>query len=60
MFAQDKCLILGSDGSCWVMDISGPTPVFTHTGSLAPDRIWSNLTVLPDGRVMVSGGSQVD
>src|SRR5262249_24443725 len=25
-----------------------------------PDRIWSNLTNLPDGRVMVSGGSQVD
>ena len=42
------------------MDISGPTPVFTRTGSLAPDRIWSNLTLLPDGRVMVSGGSQVD
>jgi hypothetical protein len=60
MFAQDKCLALWSDGSCWVMDISGPTPVFTPTGSLAPDRIWSNLTVLPDGRVMVSGGSQVD
>ncbi len=60
MFAQDRCLILGADGSCWVMDISGPTPVFTRTGSLAPDRIWSNLTVLPDGRVMVSGGSQVD
>ncbi|WP_187436538.1 DUF4347 domain-containing protein, partial [Bradyrhizobium hipponense] len=60
MFAQDRCLILGADGSVWVMDISGPTPVFTQTGSLAPDRIWSNLTVLPDGRVMVSGGSQVD
>ena len=60
MFAQDRCLILGSDGSAWVMDISGPTPVFTQTGGLAPDRIWSNLTVLPDGRVMVSGGSAVD
>ena len=60
MFAPDRCLILGSDGSAWIMDISGPTPVFTQTGSLAPDRIWSNLTVLPDGRVMVSGGSAVD
>ena len=60
MFAPDRCLILGSDGSVWVMDISGPTPVFTRTGSLATDRIWSNLTVLPDGRVMVSGGSAVD
>ena len=35
MFAQDRCLILGSDGSAWVMDISGPTPVFTQTGGLA-------------------------
>ena len=60
MYAQDHCLILGSDGSVWLMDISGPTPVFTQTGSLPPDRIWSNLTNLPDGRVMVSGGSQVN
>ena len=60
MFAPDRCLILGSDGSAWIMDISGATPVFTATGSLPPDRIWSNLTVLPDGRVMVSGGSAVD
>ena len=60
MFAQDRCLILASNGSCWTMNISGSTPVFTQTGSLAADRIWSNLTVLPDGRVMVSGGSAVD
>ena len=60
MFAQDRCLILASNGSCWIMNISGSTPVFTQTGGLAPDRVWSNLTVLPDGRVMVSGGSQVD
>ena len=60
MFAQDRCLILGSDGSAWIMNISGSAPVFTATGSLPPDRIWSNLTVLPDGRVMVSGGSAVD
>src|SRR5262249_22395567 len=32
MFAPDRCLILGSDGSAWVMNISGPTPVFTQTG----------------------------
>ena len=60
MFAQDRCLIVGSHGDTWVMDISGSTPVFTQTGDLAADRVWSNLTVLPDGRVMVSGGSQVD
>ena len=40
MFAPDRCLILKSaDGSVSVMDISGPAPVFTQTGSLATDRI---------------------
>src|SRR6202022_3410617 len=37
-----------------------PPPGVPQTGSFAPSRIWSNLTVLPDGRVMVSGGSLVD
>jgi hypothetical protein len=59
MYAPDKSLILGDNGTCWIMNISGSTPVFTQTGSLAADRQWSNLTVLADGRVMVSGGSSV-
>jgi hypothetical protein len=59
MYAPDKSLILGDNGTCWIMDISGPTPVFTQTAGLAADRQWSNLTVLADGRVMVSGGSAV-
>src|SRR5262245_39481804 len=42
------------------MNIGGSTPVCTRTGDIGSDRLWSNLTVLPDGRVMVSGGSQVD
>ena len=42
------------------MDMSGAPPVFTRTADVGIGRIWSNLTVLPDGRVMISGGSAVD
>ncbi len=34
--------------------------MFTQTDAIGTDRMWSNLTVLPDGRVMISGGSAVD
>ena len=60
MFAPDKVLLVANDGSAWVMDISGAQPVFTQTDAIGIDRMWSNLTVLPDGRVMISGGSAVD
>ena len=50
MFAPDKVLLVAADGTAWVMDISGAQPVFTQTDSIGADRIWSNLTVLPDGR----------
>ena len=52
--------MIADDGTAWVMDISGDHPVFTQTDAIGSDRIWSNLTVLPDGRVMISGGSAVD
>ena len=60
MFAPDKVLLIGSDDSAWIMDMSGPTPVFQRTDDVTGGRIWSNLVVLPDGRVMISGGSAVD
>ena len=60
MFAPDKVLLIGNDGSAWVMDIGGEHPVFSRTDAIGTDRVWSNLTVLADGRVMISGGSAVD
>jgi Ca2+-binding RTX toxin-like protein len=59
MYAPDKALLIGNDGSAWIMDMSGDTPVFTRTADVGAGRIWANLTVLPDGRVMISGGSAV-
>jgi hypothetical protein len=60
MFAPDKVLLIGEDDSAWIMDMSGPAPVFQRTDNVLGGRIWSNLVVLPDGRVMISGGSAVD
>ncbi|MGA7546679.1 MAG: galactose oxidase-like domain-containing protein, partial [Methyloceanibacter sp.] len=58
-FAPDKVLILDDQGGAWVMDMSGDVPTFQQTGSLGEVRDWSNLVVLADGSVLVSGGSEV-
>jgi hypothetical protein len=56
-FAADKVLMLDDKGGAWVMDMSGDKPMFEKTGSLGNVRYWSNLVVLADGSIMVSGGS---
>lgn len=43
-----------------IADISGPTPTVTRVGAVAYDRIWGNATLLPDGEVLLSGGSSAD
>ena len=58
-FAQDKVLMLDDQGGAWVMDMSGNKPTFQQTGSLGEVRHWSNMVVLADGSVMVSGGSEL-
>jgi hypothetical protein len=40
-----------------LIDINGTTPVVTALPSPAYQRHWGSSTVLPDGRVFVSGGS---
>ena len=60
MFEQNKVLVLADNGDAWVMDTSGDAPTFTRTNSLNETRLWSNMVVLADGSVMVSGGSGVD
>ena len=60
MYAPDKVLLLANDGSAWMMDLSGDAPIFERTADAGTNRVWSTLTVLPDGRVMMSGGSAVD
>ena len=58
MYAPDKVLLVADDGSAWIMDLSGDAPVYERTADVGL-RSWATLTVLPDGRVMISGGSAV-
>ena len=60
MFDQDKVLSLDWFGRAWIMDISSDVPTFRETNSLGQVRIWSNMTLLADGSVMVSGGENTD
>ena len=42
-----------------IIDINGATPVVTETAPMANRRHWANATVLPDGKVVVTGGTTV-
>lgn len=55
----------GGGGSCGavpersaeIIDLAAPTPAWTATGSMAIGRRQTNLTILPDGKVLMTGGS---
>lgn len=46
----------GNSADCSTIDINGPRPVGLATGRLSSDRHWVNLTLLPDGKVLATGG----
>jgi galactose oxidase len=60
-----KVLIVGGDGAgtapatntAEVIDLNASSPTWSYTGSLAFARRQLNLTLLPDGKVLASGGS---
>ena len=43
--------------SAEIIDLAAPSPTWTATGSMAIARRQTNLTVLPDGKVLMTGGS---
>jgi len=43
--------------SAEVIDLNASTPAWSFTGSMATPRRQLNLTILPDGRVLATGGS---
>lgn len=59
MFAPFKVLRIGNGVTAQVIDFSSSPPVVTGVANLSYDRIWGNATVLPDGEVLVTGGSSV-
>ncbi len=42
-----------------LFDLNVDPPTFTDTGKISGLRVWSSGMVLPDGRVLVSGGSTI-
>ena len=62
MFRPGRILQLGGNSSgAAVIDINGGgTPAVTPTQSLSSQRQWVNATILADGKVLATGGSQVD
>jgi hypothetical protein len=72
MFEPGKILQIGGGGitnvdddadglkSAAIIDINGNTPVLTQTSNMNHRRHWANATVLPNGKVLVNGGSRVN
>jgi hypothetical protein len=63
---DSKVLYVGGGGkncpttpyrSAEIIDLADPTPAWTATGSMAVARRQTNLTILPDGKVLMTGGT---
>ncbi len=60
MFSPFKVLTVRANKRAQIVDISSSPPIVTDIANLRYDRIWGNATLLPDGEVVVTGGSEVD
>ena len=60
MFRPGRILHLsGSSSNALVIDINSGAPVLTPTQSLSSQRAWVNATILPNGQVLATSGSQI-
>ena len=50
----------GNSAGAVVIDINGPTPVVTTQPTMSSQRQWVSATVMADGRVVATGGTQTD
>ena len=60
MYDVGKILVAGgnhSNATSYVVDINGATPTATQSGNLFTGRRQHNLTILPDGSVLATGGN---
>ncbi|TAL21139.1 MAG: DUF1929 domain-containing protein [Aquabacterium sp.] len=60
MFEPGRILSVRNAAQASVIDLNGGTPAGAATAPLSQDRIWSNATVLADGKVLVTGGSATE
>ncbi|RZU00951.1 galactose oxidase-like domain-containing protein [Rivibacter subsaxonicus] len=60
MFLPGQILQFGGESNgAIVIDINGATPTITPTQALSSQRRWATATLLPNGRVLATGGSEV-
>lgn len=59
MYAPGKLLSVRKSQVAVAIDINGPEPVITPLPKVNKLRFWSTMTVLADGKVLLSGGSEV-
>lgn len=61
MFRPGKILQMAANSNgAMVIDINGPEPDVQITQSMSSKRNWASGTVLPDGKVLATGGSSID
>lgn len=60
MFRQDRILFLGgSTTEALIIDVTSGDPIVSSGGTLSDIRKWADSTLLPDGRVLITGGGRV-
>jgi hypothetical protein len=58
MYEPGKILHFGgTSASAVIIDANGAAPVVTQAANLSVAREWGNATLLPDGRVLATGGA---
>jgi DNA-binding beta-propeller fold protein YncE/mono/diheme cytochrome c family protein len=60
MFQPGRILVFGGPSNgARIVDIRGGSPAVSNTQPLLRNRKWANATILADGKVLATGGSQV-
>ncbi len=62
MYDNGKIMVVGGGGSpptatAEIIELNDPVPTWRYTGTMANPRSQANATLLPDGTVLVTGGS---
>lgn len=58
MYDIDKVAVIGSDAKLYTVDLSATNPTFTAAADVLSYRRDGGMSVLPDGRVLITGGGR--